>query len=45
MIAHNFKLKNAGLYCFNIETIKTNNVKFIGNETEEIINVSDDYQF
>lgn len=45
MIEHNFKLKNAGLYCFNIETIKTNNVKFIGNETEEIINISDDYQF
>ncbi len=39
MIEHNFKLKNAGLYCFNIDKVITNNVEFNGNETEEIINI------
>jgi len=37
MIEHNFKMKNAGLYCFNVEKIITNNVEFIGNLGENII--------
>ncbi len=30
MIEHNFKIKNAGLCCFNVENIMTNNVTFNG---------------
>ncbi len=37
MIEHNFKLKNAGLYCFNVENIITKGVQFIGNQGENII--------
>lgn len=37
MIEHNFKMKNAGLYCFNVEKIITNNVEFVGNLGENII--------
>lgn len=39
MIEHNFKLKNAGLYCFNVESIITNHVVFKGNRNEEIIRI------
>lgn len=41
MIEHNFKLKNAGLYCFNVEKIITKNVTFQGTATKEIIEVED----
>jgi len=37
MIEHNFKMKNAGLYCFNVEKIITKDVEFIGNLGENII--------
>ena len=38
MIEHNFQLKRCGLYCFNVESIETKNVRFNGVLTEEIIN-------
>lgn len=37
MIEHNFKLKNAGLYCLNVENIITNNVTFKGINGDYII--------
>lgn len=37
MIEHNFKMKNAGLYCFNVEKIITKNVEFVGNLGENIV--------
>lgn len=37
MIEHNFKLKNAGLYCFNVENVITKQVVFKGNRDKEII--------
>lgn len=37
MIEHNFKMKNAGLYCLNVEDIIVNQVSFIGNLGETII--------
>ena len=38
MIEHNFTLKNAGLYSFNVKSIITNNVKFNGVCGNEIFN-------
>lgn len=38
MIEHNFKLKNAGFYCLNVENIVTKNVTFKGINGENIIN-------
>ena len=37
MIEHNFKLRKAGLYCFNVKNIITNNVSFNGVDGEEIL--------
>lgn len=37
MIEHNFKMKNNGLYCFNVEHVIINNVKFDGVDGLELI--------
>ena len=37
MIEHNFKMKNLGLYCFNVENVYTKNVEFKGNLGDNII--------
>ena len=42
MIEHNFTMKNKGLYCFNVEEIKTTNVTFNGVDGDEIINKRSD---
>lgn len=39
MIEKNFKLKNAGLYCLNVEKIITKNVTFKGVNGQEVINM------